>query len=168
MRADADASFNETRTIPPAKQLLRLFFHLFFFAGDERDDIAENVERRDSRITRTGDGLHGDDKDFFQAEGIRERFENENKSCCRAIGIGNNEARTVTAIFLLNRNRVQMRRVYFWNQKGNVRRHSMVFGVADDGITGACELFLCRTRDGRIERGKNEIAIKRRFQTLHY
>src|SRR5882724_11841452 len=104
MSADAEAGFNETRTIPPAKQLLRFFFHLFFFAADERDDIAENVERRDSRIARTGDGLHGNDKDFFQAEGIGEGFENQNKSRGGAIWIGNHEARAVTAIFLLNRN----------------------------------------------------------------
>jgi len=65
----------------------------------KRDDIAENVERRDSRITRTGDGLQGNDKDFFQAEGIRERFENEDKSGGGAIWIGNNEARAVPRFF---------------------------------------------------------------------
>jgi len=42
----------------------------------------------------------------------------------------------------------------------------MIARIADDGITGASEIFLGRARDGRIERGKNEVAIERGIETF--
>jgi len=35
--------------------------------------------------------------------------------------------------FSAEQDSVQMRRVYFWNQKGNVRRHSMVLELLTTG-----------------------------------
>jgi hypothetical protein len=74
MGADAEASFDEASAIPAAEKLLRLFFHFFFFATDERDDIAENVEGSDAGIASAGNGLHGDNKHAVETEGIGKRF----------------------------------------------------------------------------------------------
>jgi len=43
----------------------------------------------------------------------------------------------------------------------------MVFAIADHGIAGAGEVFLGRAGNGRIERGKNKIAIERGFQIFY-
>jgi hypothetical protein len=44
----------------------------------------------------------------------------------------------------------------------------VVFGVADDRIAGASEIFLCRAGDRGIESGKCEVAIERGFQSLDH
>ena len=42
----------------------------------------------------------------------------------------------------------------------------MIFGVADDGIAGAGEVFLGGAGDGRIERGKDKVAFEVGIETL--
>jgi len=54
MSADAEAGFNE-REPSHCQAALRFFFHLFFFAPMNGTILPENVNRRDSRITRTGE-----------------------------------------------------------------------------------------------------------------
>jgi len=39
--------------------------------------------------------------------------------------------------------------------------------IADDGIAGAGEILFGRAGDGRIEGGKNEVAIERGIETFH-
>src|SRR5271155_4392620 len=48
----------------------------------------------------------------------------------------------------------------FGNEQGNVRIRAVIFGVADDGIASAGEVFLGAAGDARIERGKDEVAIE--------
>jgi len=74
MGAEADAGFDKARAIPLAEELLRLGFHFFFLAADEGDDIGLDVQGRNTGIAGAGDGLQGDDEDFFEAEGVGERF----------------------------------------------------------------------------------------------
>ena len=166
MSADDEAGFDEARAIPFAEQLLRLGFHFFLFAADERHDVAEDVERGNTGITGAGSSLHGNDEKLFQAEGIGERFENEDESGGGAIRICDDEAGTIAAIFLLQWNGIEVSCVDFRNEKRDVRVHSMIFGVAHDGIARAGEIFFATTGDGRIERGENEVAIEIRFKAL--
>src|SRR5450432_925201 len=42
----------------------------------------------------------------------------------------------------------------------------MVFGVADYRVASAGEVFFRFAGDGRIQRGEDEIAIERRFETF--
>ena len=81
---------------------MRLGFHLFFFAADEGNDVAVNVQRGNAGIACSGNGLQGDDEDFFQTEGVGERFQNQDEPGGGAIGIGDDEAGVVAAIFLLH------------------------------------------------------------------
>ena len=167
VRADAEASSDEAGTVPAAEKFLRFLFHLFFFAADKRDHVAENIKRRNSGIPRARDGLHSDDEHFFQAESLGERFQDQNQSGSGAIWIGNDESRAVAAIFLLYGNGIKMRGIHFRYQQRDVGRHAMILGIADHGIASACEVFLGRAGNGRIERGKNKIAIERGFQIFY-
>ena len=81
-------------------------------------------------------------------------------------GIGDDEAAVVAAILLLQRNGIEMRGVDFGNEQRNVGIHAVIARVADDRIAGAGEVFFGGTGDGRIERGKNEVAIERRIETF--
>src|SRR5258708_40231049 len=80
--------------------------------------------------------------------------------------IGDDEASVVAAIFLLNRNGVEMSGVYFGDEQGNIGIHAVIARIADDGIAGASEILLGRTCDGRIERGEDEVAVEREIETL--
>src|SRR5215472_688096 len=60
LRAHGKAGRYDLRAIHVAKQFERLLLHLFFFFGDVGNDIAENVERSDARISCATDRLHRD------------------------------------------------------------------------------------------------------------
>ena len=51
-----------------AENLLGLLLHLFFFAADEGNDVADNVHRRHARIAGTGDGLQSGGDHLGDAE----------------------------------------------------------------------------------------------------
>ena len=70
MSAEAEAGIHEARAVPFAEQFLRLGFHLFFFAADERDDVALDVHGGNAGIACAGNGLERDDEDFLEAKGI--------------------------------------------------------------------------------------------------
>ena len=43
----------------------------------------------------------------------------------------------------------------------------MIHGIADDGIARAGEILFGRASDGRIERGKNEVAVEREVESFN-
>jgi len=51
-----------------AEELGDFFLELLFFILDVGDHVAENVERGYARIAGAGDGLHGGNEEFFDAE----------------------------------------------------------------------------------------------------
>ncbi len=104
--------------------------------------------------------MESNHEDFLQAEGVGERLQDKNEAGSGAIGIGDDEASVVAAIFLLNRNGVEMSGVYFGDEQGNIGIHAVIARIADDGIAGASEILLGRTCDGRIERGEDEVAVE--------
>src|SRR5262249_44121852 len=166
VRADAEAGPDKARAVPLTQQLLRLCFHFFFLAADEGNDVAENIEGRNAGIAGAGSGLHGDDEEFLQAESVGGRLENEDESGSGAIGISDDEARAIAAIFLLQRNGIEMRSVDLRNQQRDVGIHSMIFGVAYDRIAGTGEVFFGGARDGRVECGEDHVAIECRFEAF--
>src|SRR6202171_2389014 len=165
MRADAQTRINKAFAIPLAKQFLRLGLHLFFFAADERDHVPLNVHGSYARITCADRGLKRHDKNLLETESICERLENENESCGGAVWIGDNESGFVSAIFLLERNRIKVRDVHLGNQQRHIRIHPVISRIADDRIPGARKIFFSPARNRRIECGKNEVALQRRAQT---
>lgn len=141
MSAEAEAGVNEACVVPFAKKFLRLAFHFFFFAADVGNDVGVDVHGSDAGITSAGNGLERDDEDFFEAEGVRERLQNEDEAGCRTIRIGDDEAGVVAAIFLLHANGFEVRSVDLGNKQRNVGIHAVILGIADDGISGAGEIF---------------------------
>ena len=79
--------FDETVAIPFTEQLLRLRFHLFFFAADERNHVSLDVQCGDPGIACTRDGLQGDDEHFLQSEGIRQRLQHDNSPAVEQLGL---------------------------------------------------------------------------------
>jgi hypothetical protein len=56
--------------------------------------------------------------------------------------------------------------IYFGNKQRNIGIHAVIARIADDGIAGASKILLGRASDGRIESGKDEVAVERRVETL--
>src|ERR1035438_6493050 len=92
LRTHGKRSRNDTAAFERAKQLLRLLFHLLFFVLDVGDDVAEDVEGRDSWISGAAHGLHRYCHDGFELETTMEGSQREHQSNGRAIGIGDGEA----------------------------------------------------------------------------
>src|SRR5205823_14012145 len=116
-RADPHACVNEARPVPSAQQLLRLRFHLFFFATDERNDVALNIQGSDTGIACARDGLEGHHKYFLQTKSVRQRLQDQHQSGGGTVGIGNDETRAITTILLLLWNSIEMRRVDLGNKQ---------------------------------------------------
>src|SRR6266849_6854173 len=55
----------------------------------------------------------------------------------------------------------------FGNEQRNVGIHAVIAGIADDGIASAGELLFGGTGDGRIERGKDEVAVEGGIEALY-
>src|SRR5215469_4667253 len=64
----AEAGILDTMAVQLAEELSRLLFHLLFFVLDERNHIAENVERRYTGISCTAHRLHGGNEQRLHAE----------------------------------------------------------------------------------------------------
>jgi len=127
MGTEAEAGVDEANAVPFAEEFLRLGFHFFFLAADERDDVGVNVHGGNAGIARAGDGLQGDDEDFLEAEGVGERFQDENEAGGGAVRIGDDEAGVVAAVFLLERDGVEMGGVDFGNEERDVGIHAVIF-----------------------------------------
>jgi len=78
--------------------------------------------------------LERDDEDFFQAEGIGERLQDKDEAGGGAIGIGDEEASVVAAIFLLDGNGIEMGCIDLGNEQRNIGVHAVIARIADDGI----------------------------------
>jgi len=105
-------------------------------------------------------------KIFSRPKASGERLQNEDETGGGAIGIGDNEAGVVAAIFLLRGNGIEMGCIDLGNEQRNIRVHAVIARIADDGIAGASKILLGRASDGRIESGKDEVAVERRVETL--
>jgi len=61
-----------------------------------------------------------------------------------------------------------MRGVHFRNEQRNIGVHAVIPGIADHGIARAGEILFGGAGDGRIERGKNEVAVEREVQAFDH
>lgn len=67
-------------------------FHLFLLFSNVRDDVVEDIERRNTRIASTGDGLHRSDHDGFEGtECLFESVKRDRETGRGAVGVGNDE-----------------------------------------------------------------------------
>ena len=138
-----------------AEQLGDFFLQLFFFVLDEGDDVAKDVKRRDARVARAGNRLHGGDENAFDAEGMFDGRESEGKTDGAAVGVGNDVAAGLPAPGLLF-DQGQVVGVDLGNNEGNVGGHAEGGGVRDHGASGGCEFGLEFVRNGRVKRGEDD------------
>src|ERR1035438_4982669 len=92
LRAHRKRCGNDAAAAECPEQLQRLLFHLLFFVLDVWDDVAQDIERRDSRISGAAYSLHRYCHDGFELETTMEGSQREHQSNGRAIGIGDGEA----------------------------------------------------------------------------
>jgi hypothetical protein len=90
--AHGELAWRHAVSIQSSQQLASLLLHLLFFFRDVRDDITQNVERCDPRVSRSADGLHGDRHHSLQFESLVQWSERDDQPDGRAIRIGDYEA----------------------------------------------------------------------------
>ena len=65
-------------------------------------DVGVDIHGSDAGIACAGDRLQRDHENFLEAEGVGERFQDEDESSRGTIGVGDDEASVVAAMFLLH------------------------------------------------------------------
>ncbi len=137
-----------------AEDLLRLALELLFFAADERDDVAEDVERRHARVARAGHGLQRRHHHAGQAERAqrRQRHRQEHR---RAVRVGDDPA--LPAVRGLRGTQREVVRVDLGDEQRHDRVHPVVARVADDDVAGLGEGAFDVAGDGGVERGEDEL-----------
>src|SRR6266852_6156563 len=84
-----------------SKNLVSLTLNLLFFALDVGDNVAKNIHRGYSRITRSRHGLHRRDNYSIDAKFIMQRLQRQSQDGRGAVRIGDNEAITFLMSLLL-------------------------------------------------------------------
>src|ERR1035438_7774514 len=92
LRAHGKRCGNDAAAFERSEQLLRLLFHLLFFVLDVGDDVAEDVEGRNSRISGATNGLHRYCHDGLELETAMQGSKRKHQSNGGAVGIGDSEA----------------------------------------------------------------------------
>ena len=137
-----------------AQQFERLGFELLFFAADVRNHIAQDVERRDARITGPADRLHGAHKYALQAKAVGQRLEREHQPDRAAVGVGHDVAAGLLTPGL-RLEQAQVGRVDLGNHQRNIRLHAKCAGIRDYGATGCGKLRLQFARNVGVEGGED-------------
>jgi len=143
-------------TLQPSQELQGLGFHLFFFAADVGDDIAQNIHRWHAGVACAGNGLHGGDKDLLYAEALLDGLERHDEADGRAVGVGDHVAARIAAGWLFL-DQVQMVGIDLGDHQWHVRSHSKGAGVGDNGAAGVGKARLEFPGDGGIECGKDDL-----------
>ncbi len=117
---------------PVAGQLAQYLFgfarDFFFFIGNVRDDIANNVPGGNAAPAGPGNGLEGGDGHGMQIEG-NERFQNQGQSGHRTVGVGDDKAGGFLQLLF---NQDQVRGIHFGDQQRHIRNHAVRTGIGKD------------------------------------
>ena len=151
------------------QNLLGFFFDFFFFFGNVRHHIVQNIQTNHAgRTPRAAHGLHGSHNHLHHAESVVQGFEGHRQAGSRAIGHGGHKP-FPPAVFLLNRDQLVMVFIYAGNKNGNVffvaERRSRGNHWSRFGVTGF-QVF----RRVAFDRRENEINFGRvQFESvLHF
>ena len=162
VRADRDG-VRRAATIA-AENLLRLALHLLFFATDERDDVAENVERGHAGIARARYRLHGRDDDGLDAE-LAQRRQGHGEHHGRAVGVGDDGAGPAFGGALFGQQR-EVVGIDLGNEQRNQRIHPEVAGVADHDVAGGSKRAFDLAGDGGIEAREHHLGTATRHACI--
>src|SRR5437867_3468782 len=113
-RADPDRGVNKLVVAPPAQDLQRfgLNFPVLATKIDGGKDVIDNVQRRNTGVTCSGQGLHRHNVNRFKLELAIERGHRKYKTDSRAVGIGDDETAAAYP-FLLELDGREMIRIDF-------------------------------------------------------
>ena len=169
LRAHGECAGDHFGAVELAQKFLRFLLHLFLFVFDERDDVAEDVERGYTGISRTADGLHRDGHHGFEAKPLMDRRESEDQSDGGAVGIGNDVA-AVLFVPCLNVDQLNVASVDFRDHQRDVFIHAQRAGVGNDRATRVGKARLEFGGDRGIERGEDHLgrAIGCGRRNLHF
>src|SRR5271166_705305 len=97
LRAHSEGSGHHARAVERAQQLLRFLLHLLFFVLDVRNHVAEDIERRNSWISRAADRLHRDSHNRLKLKTTMKRSQRQQESNGRTIRIRDREPSRLAA-----------------------------------------------------------------------
>ena len=168
LRAHGKRAGYNFRAVELTQKFFGFLLHLFFFVFDERDHIAEDVERGDAGISRAADGLHGHGHNRFEAEALVNGGEGQNQSDGRAIGIGDHIAATLLTP-ALDIDELDMARVHFRDHQRHIFLHAQSAGVGNHRAPGMGKAGLELGSNGGIESCENHFgsAVRGRRRDLH-
>ena len=127
IRVRADLALGEAYAVAfeRAQDFARFDFNFVFFAADERDDVAEHINRGMPGIARARQRLHRRYYHALYAKRSIKRSERHHKSNGRAVGISHNRA-LPPAPLALSLYQPQMLVIYLWHEQRHIIVHAMI------------------------------------------
>src|SRR5579862_7180093 len=141
-----------------AEHLSRLECHFLFLPRNVRNDVIEDVQRRDTWITGARERLHRRYNHSADSERLVQRGEGSHQSGRRTIWIRDNKPATRKC--RLRANHLKMPWVHLWNEEGDIRAHTMCRGIGKYFATRRCKLLLQGERLVRRKSAKYHVAVK--------
>ena len=149
----------------PAEDLVRLALDLRFLAVDERDHVAEQVQRRHTGVSGPGHGLQRRDHHRAQTE-LGERAQRQREDGRRAVRVRHDRATPAVGDPLAGQ-QAEMVRVDLGHDQRHRGVHAIAARVADDDVAGSGELGLQAFGDGSIERREQQLRPATRTRLAH-
>src|SRR5215469_2508461 len=91
LNAYLERSRSKPATVGLPEHLTRFLFHFVFFIGDVGNDIAQNVERCDTGVSRTTHRLHGYSHYRLDFITLVERCQREHEAHRRAVRVADDK-----------------------------------------------------------------------------
>ena len=124
-----------------APDLQRLFLGFLFFAADVGDDVVEDLRPVFEGLAGAGNGLVRADEDIFHTVLLMEREERRDIALERAVGLDGDEAAGGAETLLLSGDDVEVLRVQFRDDHGDVFGVAMCAVVRNDRNVSLCVLL---------------------------
>lgn len=130
--------------IDVSENLARLPLNLLLLAADVGDDVINHIERGDTGVATSGNGLEGGNMNGGDgAEGVEEGLERDDETGGGAVGVGNEEALGEGLYGALVGDNVEMSSVDKGDDEGGDGVPAVVFRVGEDCKIGSYKFGLC-------------------------
>src|SRR2546423_608965 len=166
--AKAHCGYRKIRLLDTAlgkntKYLLRLGLDLWLLTGDIRDDVVEDIHRRNAGITRTRDRLHRRQNARLDAKFAMQSSERRCKADHGAVRIRDDKAFRESPLFTLTLDEADVVAIDLGNDERHILIHPVTRRIRYHRITSSRKSLLGFAGDVRREARKNELAIERRL-----
>ena len=130
--------------VDPSQDLGSLPLDLLLFSSDMGDDVVQDVQRRDTGVSSTGNSLHRGTHDGLQGPKlVFQGFESDDDPGRGAVGVTDNVTLLQTQAGSLMLDDGKVRGVDKRDDEGHDRIPSIVFGVRKDDELGLTKRCLC-------------------------